>query len=167
MIPPSPTINDAIGLLAALTDKDRVDALLAELKEKQENADKVFEQARAAQVDADARGAALKKAGDDFSRMMASANDQLSERLRVADETDARLKKDSAEFDQRDKDLNDREARLGKLGASLDNREARLQAAEKALAARGAAVSARETEVAEREAVIAPIARRLSKTATS
>ena len=148
MIPPLPTINDAIGLLAALSDPDKAKALLEEAKTHVETANKVFADARAAQAEADlgrqkynvsevnitAAKKALSEEKVRYELERQAAERAIATTLKVLD---AR----SAALDKQETEQNARAAVLDSRGRSFDMAADRLSQQERDLAGREAKVN--------------------------
>jgi len=157
MIPPLPTINDAIGLLAALSDPEKSRALLAELKEKAESAEKVF---------ADAQGA--QRAIDEERQNRARERDAIGkERMALSEEKIAHASKKSLDENQirdilntlnkKQKEQDEREGNQNSRDAILNTRELGVTKKVQELNEREGRVVAREIQAEELMKTFAPI----------
>src|SRR5208282_6414391 len=157
MIPPLPTINDAIGLLAALSDPEKAKALLAELKEKAESAESVLQDAQGAQraVDEERQNRVTERDKLDKDRR-AFAEEKL--KIAAAEETyNKSITITLATLNQKQKEQEDRESKQNSREAVLNTREFGISKKERELAERENKVTARESQVNDLMKTFAPI----------
>ena len=161
MIPPSPAINDAIGLLAAISDPEKAKALLIETRDYVAKADATLRQAQevtvAGQIAARDQAALIDKLGQERVAFVEEEN-------RRAREWDTR----SRGIDTAQKAIIEKQKQLGFLQDKIDADSAALRDRETAVIHDRQILDAREKDLADREAKLAetlkdlgPIAARL------
>src|SRR5271157_3236375 len=157
MIPPLPTINDAIGLLAALSDPEKAKALLAELKEKAESAESVLQDAQGAQraVDEERQNRVTERDKLDKDRR-AFVEEKLKFAAARAD-SNKRLSDTIDTLNQKQKEQEDRDGRQNAREAVLNTRELGVAKKEQQLNEREGRVVSREVQAEELMKTFAPI----------
>jgi len=157
MIPPLPTINDAIGLLAALSDPEKAKALLAELKEKAESAESVLQDAQGAQRAVDEeRQNRITERDKLYKDRRAFAEEKI--KIAAAEETyNKSITITLATLNQKQKEQEDRDGRQNAREAVLNTREMGVSKKEQHLNEREGRVVAREMQAEELMKTFAPI----------
>ena len=164
MIPPSPAINDAIGLLAAISDPEKAKALLIEARDYVVKADATLRQAQEVAV-----------AGQIAARDQAALIDKLGqERVAFVEEKNRRASEwdtQSRGIDAAQKAVIEKQKQLGFLQDHIDAESTALRDRETAvvhdrqiLDAREKDLIAREAELAETLKQLGPIAAKLGLT---
>lgn len=160
-IPPLPAISDALSLLTVLADPDKSKAVLAELKIHAENAQKILDDARAAQNDAREASAAALKAKQEIASRQATL-DAEQEVLHAKETGQNKTFADMNAALQAQKDNQDaREAKLRDWADELAKREQSLNSGAVDFKSIKDGLDAREKSLNELADIIRPVAEKL------
>lgn len=161
MIPPVPSINDALGLMAAIADPEKTKATLEEMKKHSETSQDALRKVQEQQ-----------KGIDQTTRDIAAMTDKLGkERVAFAEERgrfESQKQADVAALSEQRRALADKEKGLLLLQDKLDADTSSLSERERAVAHDRERLDAREADLTAREAHLAatikelgPIAKKL------
>ena len=157
MIPPLPTINDAIGLLAALSDPDKTKAILEEAKGRVETANKMLADAQGAQRATDEERQSRAQERDEFGKQKVAFFEEKDRHLATAAKREHDLAEFGAALDAKEKVLNERYDAIGRSEAAVSSREVAADARHKALDAREGVALAREVKVESLMETLKPV----------
>ena len=157
MIPPLPTINDAIGLLAALSDPDKTKAILEEAKGRVETANKMLADAQGAQRAIDEERQSRAQERDEFSMQKMVFSEEKASYFSTAAKREQGLVEFGAALDAKEKVLNERYDAIGRSEAAVSSREVAADARHKALDTREGVVLAREIKAESLMETLKPV----------
>ena len=161
MIPPAPAINDAIGLLAAISDPARAAVILQEAKEHIETANKIFSEVHEAQREVDIERKTRAQEREEIERKRHElAQETASHKSRIDADSRGLVDWEKA-LDEKVRTLDELNAKAAQRHAEADARQTALDHKETELKAREGQVVLKEVKAEELMKLVQPLMDRL------